>query len=310
MYERLSQVITEAGYSKQIIFVNDGSPDDSGPILEELAARDPEVVVITHSRPFGSQSAFSSGLEVSTGDACILLDGDLQDPPEVIPEFISKWKEGFDVVYGVRTEREARLHMRFFFKAFYRVFRKLSYLDVPVDAGDFSLLDRSVVNQLNALPEKHRFIRGLRAWVGFKQVGVPYHRPERAFGKSTNNLFRNLGWAQRAIFSFSYAPINLIPFIAVPIVLLSLLAIIVQVVARIIDPGSTPPGLTTVIILVLFLGGVQLLCLFIIGAYLAHIYEEVKGRPAFIVTSVLNDPTRPARGEGLGTSELSGDQIP
>jgi dolichol-phosphate mannosyltransferase len=181
--------------------------------------------------------------------------------------------------------------MRAAYKTFYRLFKRLAYVEVPLDAGDFGLLDRRVVDAINSLPEKHRFIRGLRAWVGYKQLGVPYVRPERMFGRTTNSPLRNLGWARRAIVSFSYAPLNLITALALFVVGVSFLALCVSVIVRIVDPSSAPKGFTTVIVVVLFIGGIQLLCLAIIGSYLAHMYEEVKGRPPFVVESVINPPS-------------------
>jgi glycosyltransferase involved in cell wall biosynthesis len=290
MHERLVAAFAEAETDYEIIFVNDGSPDDAATVLAELAERDPKVVVVNHARAFGSQSAFTSGMRIATGDAVVLLDGDLQDPPEVIPSFVEKWREGFDVVYGQRVQREAPLHMQAFYKVFYRIFRRLAYVDVAVDAGDFSLIDRKVVDAINAMPETHRFLRGMRAWVGFKQVGVPYVRPERMFGTTTNSFRKNLGWARRAIVSFSYAPLDLITGLAMLVVAGSFFSLLVQLVLRIADPSSAPKGITTLIVIVLFLGGIQLLCLAIIGTYLGHMYEEVKGRPPFIVESVLNPP--------------------
>jgi dolichol-phosphate mannosyltransferase len=290
MHERLSAVFTELGVDYEIIFVNDGSPDDSREVLTELAARDPHVTAVTHTRPFGSQSAFTSGMRISTGDAVVLLDGDLQDPPELIPELVAKWREGYDVVYGERIDREGRRTMRMAYKLFYRLFRRTSYIDVPLDAGDFGLMDRRAVAALNRLPETQRFLRGLRAWVGFKQTGVPYVRPERMFGRSTNNLRKNLGWARRAIISFSYAPLDLIMVLALLTTGLAFGGMVVQVALRLAFPDAAPKGFTTVILVVLFLGGIQLLCLSIIGSYLAHLFEEVKARPAYIVEEVLNPP--------------------
>ncbi len=290
MHERLVKTFTEIGADYEIIFVNDGSPDNAREVLAELAARDPHVVVINHARAFGSQSAFTSGMRIATGDGVVLLDGDLQDPPELIAEFVGHWQAGYDVVYGERVQREASRFMRFAYKRFYRVFKRLAYVSVPLDAGDFSLIDRRVVDAINSLPEGHRFIRGLRAWVGFKQLGVPYVRPERMFGTTTNSLRKNVAWARRAIVSFSYVPLDLIAVLAMVVVVLSSIALIVEVVARLVDPSLAPKGLTTVIVVVLFLGGIQLLCMAIIGSYLAHMYEEVKGRPPFIVESILNDP--------------------
>jgi glycosyltransferase involved in cell wall biosynthesis len=290
MYERLTGVFRKIGEDYEIIFVNDGSPDDSGRVLADLASKDPRVVAVNHSRNFGSQSAFTSGMQIATGDGVILLDGDLQDPPEIIENFYQRWVEGYDVVYGDRVQREASFFLRGAYKLFYRVFRAVSYVKIPVDAGDFSLIDRRVVNALNAMPESQRFIRGLRAWVGFRQIGVPYVRPERMFGKTTNSLLRNFGWARRGIFSFSYVPLEMITFVALAMVVISALGILIQVIVRLIDPHSVPSGFTTLIVLMLLIGGVQLLFLGVIGSYLAHIYEEVKRRPPFIVESILNRP--------------------
>ena len=290
MHRRLTETFQALGCEYEIVFVNDGSPDESKAVLQNLSSRDSHVVVINHTRNFGSQSAFTSGMKVATGDAVILLDGDLQDPPELIADFYREWRNGFDVVYGVRVKREASLFLRISYKLFYRVFRKLSYVRVPLDAGDFSLIDRKVVEALNSLPESNRFLRGLRAWVGFRQTGVPYVRPERMFGRTTNSLFKNIGWARRALVSFSYVPIDLIAVLAFFTVVVSVLLAIWQIAYRLVNPTATPSGISSVIVLVLFLGGVQLLCLSIIGSYLAQIYEEVKRRPAFIVESIFNDP--------------------
>jgi glycosyltransferase involved in cell wall biosynthesis len=290
MYERLVRAFAQVGADYEIIFVNDGSPDNAREVLAELAARDPDVVVINHARAFGSQSAFTSGMRIATGDAVVLLDGDLQDPPELIPQFVAHWRAGYEVVYGQRVKREATFFMRLAYRAFYRVFKRLAYVSVPLDAGDFSLIDRRVVDAINALPETQRFVRGLRAWVGYRQLGVPYVRPERMFGKTTNSFRKNLGWARRAIVSFSFAPLDAITGLALGVVAISSMGLIVQVVLRLLDPHSAPKGFTTVISVVLFIGGIQLLCLAIIGTYLAHMYEEVKGRPPYVVESVINPP--------------------
>jgi len=291
MYQRLIAVFAKIGVDYEIIFVNDCSPDNADDVLAELANRDCKVVVIRHSRNFGSQNAFTSGMCIASGDAVVLLDGDLQDPPELIESFYQRWREGFDVVYGVRVKRVATPFLRSSYKAFYRLFRAASYVPIPLDAGDFSLLDRRVVDALNALPENNRFLRGLRAWVGFKQTGVPYVRPERLFGTTTNSVFRNLGWARKAIFSFSYAPIDVMTWLAISIVILSVISALLQIVVRMIRPELVPSGFTTLIVLILFMGGIQLLCFSIIGAYLMHIYDEVKRRPPYIVDYILNAPS-------------------
>ena len=290
MHQRLTAVFKKIGVDYEIIFVNDNSPDNAREVLAALAAGDPRVVVINHSRNFGSQSAFTSGMRIATGGAVVLLDGDLQDPPELIEQFHQKWCEGYDVVYGERVQREATRFLQVAYKVFYRLFRAASYVPIPLDAGDFSLIDRRVVVALNNLPENNRFLRGLRAWVGFKQTGVPYVRPERMFGRTTNSLFKNLGWARKAILSFSYAPLDFITWLALATVGFSFLAITLQVLLRIFFPDAAPRGFTTLFVFFLFLGGIQLLCLSIIGSYLAHIYDEVKRRPPYIVDSILNDP--------------------
>ena len=233
MYERLTETFRSIGVDYEIIFVNDASPDNAREVLAELAASDPQVVVVNHTRNFGSQSAFTSGMRIATGDAAILLDGDLQDPPELIADFHEKWLEGWDVVYGVRARRVTTLPMRIAYKAFYRLFRATAYVSVPLDAGDFSLLDRRVIDALNELPESDRFIRGLRAWVGFSQTGVPYVRPERPYGTSTNSLVGNVKWARRAVLSFSYAPLDLIAWLAFVTVGLSVVAALAQIVLRV-----------------------------------------------------------------------------
>ena len=288
MYARLRAVFEKLDVDHEIIFVNDGSPDNSGEVLAALAAADKKLLVINHARNFGSQNAFTSGMRIASGDAVVLLDGDLQDPPEVIESFYRTWREGYEVVYGVREKREATFFMQAAYKLFYRVFHLLAYLPIPLDAGDFSLMDRRVVNVINGLPENNRFMRGLRAWAGFKQTGVPYVRPERMFGRTTNSFLRNLDWARKAIFSFSYAPLEFIIWLAFLAVAGSFAAIIVQVALRLLYPSQTPHGFPTITILILFMGGVQLLCLGIIGSYLAQIYEEVKRRPPYIVESYLN----------------------
>jgi len=221
-----------------------------------------------------------------------LLDGDLQDPPELIEPFFQKWQEGYQVVYGVRVKRKATMFLQIAYKAFYRLFRAAAYVPIPLDAGDFSLLDRRVVNALDSLPESNRFLRGLRTWVGFRQTGVSYVRPERMFGRTTNSLMKNLGWARKAILSFSYAPLELITFLAFITVGLSLLGIVFQIGLRFLAPQLVPSGFSTLIVLILFIGGIQLMCLSIIGSYLAHIYDEVKRRPPFIIESILNPPAR------------------
>lgn len=286
MYNRLKAVFNKIGVGYEIIFVNDGSPDNTEEILKKLTENDEKVIGINHARNFGSQMAFTSGMEISKGDAIVFLDGDLQDPPEIIEDFYYKWQEGFDVVYGVRVKREVNMLMQFSYKLFYRIFKKMSYISIPLDAGDFSLIDRKVVEVLKQFPERDRFLRGLRAWVGFKQTGIPYTRPERMFGKTTNNFLKNLNWASKGVFSFSFVPIQLISLLSFIVFVISVIALIIQVILRFVIPESAPRGLTTTLTVILFLGSVQLLALSILGEYIGKIFEEVKQRPKFIVKSI------------------------
>ncbi len=288
MHKRLTEVFRKIGCRYEIIFVNDGSPDNSETILEKICEADKNTTAIFHSRNFNSQNAFTSGMKQAIGDAVILLDGDLQDPPELIEEFFKKWVDGYEVVYGSRVDREASVFMNFAYKTFYRLFNKFSYLEIPLDAGDFSLMDRKVVDAINNTSETDRFIRGLRAWVGFKQIGVPYKRAERQFGKSTNNFFKNLNWAKKGIFSFSYFPLEFLSLFSYFIVFLSAIALVVYVVFYFVYPGS-PKGITTLIVLILFIGGIQLLSISILSEYIGKILEETKKRPLYIVKKILNN---------------------
>lgn len=305
MYKRLTEVFRELSLDYEIIFVDSGSPDDTPLVLANVAAGDRCVTVVHHTRAFGSQSAYSSGMRLATGDAVILLDGDLQDPPELIPQLVARWREGYDVVYGVRITREGPAVMNHARKIFYRVFRRLSYVSAPVDAGDFSLMDRRVVDSINSLPENHRFVRGLRAFVGYRQVGVPYDRPERLFGRSSNNFLANLGWARRAIVSFSYTPLDLIGWFAFAITVASSMAMVVEIALKIIDPNAAPKGFSTLIVVILFVGGIQMVCLGVIGSYLAHMYEEIKARPPYIIDRILNPPLERGDPNRLPEHELA-----
>lgn len=288
MYEKLTAVLQKITPDYEIIFVNDASPDNAKEILTGLAAKDKNVTVINHSRNFGSQAAFTSGMNQALGDAVVLIDGDLQDPPEMIEGFVEKWLEGFDVVYGIRKKRDGKFLLRACYKIFYRLFAKMASIKIPVDAGDFSLIDRRVVNVLNKMPERDRFIRGLRAWAGFKQAGIEYRRPERMFGRTTFSLYKNVQWAKKGIFSFSYLPLELFSLVAVFIVFLSLAGIVAFLIIRYLDP-SIPRGFTSMILVILFLSGLQLLFMAVIGEYIGKIFEEVKGRPKYLIEEIIND---------------------
>jgi dolichol-phosphate mannosyltransferase len=296
MHERLTKAFLSIDVDYEIIFVNDASPDATDAVLGDLCEKDRRVIAIEHSRNFGSQSAFLSGMQIATGDGVILLDGDLQDPPELIPQFFAKWCEGYEVVYGRRVRREASLFLQLAYRVFYRLFRNLAAVAIPVDAGDFSLLDAKVVRELVSLPETDQFIRGLRAWVGFKQCGVDYHRPERMFGVTTNNLRKNLWWARKGIFSFTFAPLEFLTYAGWITTVVAFLALILQIIARLVRP-NIPHGVTTIIVLILFFGGLQLLAVSILGEYIGKILEETKQRPKFIRRSIRSN------GKRLGTAE-------
>jgi nucleoside-diphosphate-sugar epimerase/glycosyltransferase involved in cell wall biosynthesis len=289
MYERLTRTFESIGCDYEIIFVNDGSPDDSEAVIQRLSRTDRHVVGITHSRNFGSQMAFRSGMEISSMDSVVLLDGDLQDPPELIKEFYAKWEEGFDVIYGRRIRRDMPWHWGLLYKAFYRVFAAFSYVQVPLDAGDFSLIDRRVVGWLLAAPERDLFLRGLRAYVGFQQTGVDYVRPERMFGKSTNNLFKNIDWAKKGIFSFSNTPIAMLTATGSIALLLSFVAAVVVAVLRVVFPDIAPRGITTVLIATIAFGALNLFAIGLVGEYVAKILIEVKDRPRLIRSALLRN---------------------
>ncbi|HXP92540.1 MAG TPA: glycosyltransferase family 2 protein, partial [Candidatus Binatia bacterium] len=287
MHRRLTETFARIGVDYEIIFVNDCSPDDSARVIRELSAADPRVIGISHSRNFGSQMAFRSGMELSTKDSVVLLDGDLQDPPELIESFYAEWKNGFDVVFGRRVKRDMPFYWSIFHKLFYRIFAAFSYVRIPLDAGDFSLMDRRVVGWLLNCPERDLFVRGLRAYVGFKQTGVDYTRPERPFGKSTNNFLKNIEWAKKGIFSFSNAPLTMLTTAGVLCVGVSMLIAVVVALLRIFVPGIAPRGVTTVLLAILFFGSFNLFAVGLVGEYVAKIMAEVKARPRLIRAALI-----------------------
>lgn len=287
MYKRLTDTFRAIGCDYEIIFVNDCSPDDSQAVIQQISATDSRVLGISHSRNFGSQMAFRSGMELARTDAVVLLDGDLQDPPEMIADFYRKWDEGYDVIYGRRVRREMPWMWEMLYKAFYRVFSAFSYISIPRDAGDFSLIDKRVVAWLLKSQERDLFLRGLRAYMGFKQTGVDYVRPERMFGVSTNNFLKNINWAKMAFFSYSNAPLNLLSTAGVVLTFLSTILMVISVLVRIFSPSYVPQGLTTVLLLVIFFGSINLLGIAVLGEYIAKIIIEVKQRPRLIRSAII-----------------------
>ncbi|MDH4467807.1 MAG: GDP-mannose 4,6-dehydratase [Bacteriovoracaceae bacterium] len=290
MYQKLKSVFQMLKIDYEIIFVNDCSPYNDEDVIRQISASDDRVIGITHTRNFGSQSAFLSGMTYAMdSDAVVLLDGDLQDPPEIIAGFYQKWIEGNDVVYGVRVKRDAPFLMQISYKLFYRVFRSLSDIIIPVDAGDFSLIDAKVVKQMLRLKERDFFLRGIRAWVGFKQIGFPYVRPERMFGVSTNNFLKNIWWAKKAIFSYSIKPLEYIQRLGMILFLLGIVMITFYFYMFLFSPVKAPRGITTIIILLIMLGGIQMLSISVLGDYIGKILEEAKGRPRYIVKHIFKN---------------------
>jgi dolichol-phosphate mannosyltransferase len=289
-WRRLNEVLPSITPNFEIIYVNDASPDASADILAELAAQDPHLVVVTHTRNFGSQSAFLSGMRVARGDAIILMDGDLQDPPHLIPDLVARWLEGNLIVYGERVARRETLFRQFAYKVFYRVFRHMANVPIPVDAGDFGLIDRKVANTLlDSFPEHLVFLRGLRAYTGFSSCGVPYVRDTRFDGRSTNSFAGNIHWAKLAIFSFSARPLRYISYLASVVLIATMCAGLYYLIAFFTSGREAPSGFMTLLCVTLFLGSVQLLCFAILAEYLGHIYIEIKQRPRYIVKDIVDN---------------------
>ncbi len=284
LYRRIRDVLDSTGESWEIILIDDGSTDDSADLIRQYAAQDARVKPVIFARNFGHQIAVTAGLDYSQGDAVVIIDSDLQDPPEVILDLISKWKEGYQVVYAVRAEREGESWFKLFTASlFYRLITSITEVKIPLDAGDFRLLDRKVVNVLNQMRERHRFLRGLSTWVGFRQTGVPYRRVARQVGETKYPFRKMFRLAINAVTSFSYFPLQLATYIGFVAAGLSILSIPVVIAIRLWGTATPLLGQATTLIAVLFLGGTQLISLGILGEYIGRLYDEAKGRPLYIV---------------------------
>lgn len=283
LYRRLCSSLSIAEIADyEIIFVSDASTDMSMGIILALHQSDPRVKAIEFSRNFGHQAALTAGINHASGNAVILMDGDLQDPPEVLAKMVEKWKEGWDVVYGVRKNRKENIFKRAMYKLFYRIFHYVSNIDIPQDAGDFALMDRKIVNLLKSMPERNRFIRGLRAWAGFKQTRLEYERDRRFAGDVKYTWSKLMKLALDGILSFSVLPLKIISFIGLLVSMTSFFGIAMVLYLRLFTDTAIP-GWTATVIPVLFLGGIQLLCIGILGEYIAKIFDEVKQRPHYVI---------------------------
>ena len=272
----------DLGIPTRFLFVDDGSQDGTLPLLKEARDSDHRVAYLSFSRNFGHQIAITAGLKHARGDLIAILDADLQDPPELLKQFIQKWQEGYDVVYGIRTDRKESWYLRICYLSFYRILDKIANIRIPKDAGDFALLDQKVVKVLNSLPEHNRFVRGLRGWVGFKQIGVKYARPARHAGQPSYNMRRLTRLALDGLLSFSSAPLRLSAWLGAGAALLGF-CYLIYALGIFFSGKELPEGWTSTVVLILFLGGVQLMVLGILGEYLGRIFEEVKGRPHYVL---------------------------
>lgn len=289
-YERLTRVLSEMNEDYELIFVDDGSRDDTQHILTELQLFDPHVRVLLLSRNFGHQIAVTAGLEEAAGAAVVIIDADLQDPPELIPKMIHLWSEGNEVVYGVRLEREGESKFKLWTaKAFYRLINHLSETKMPLDTGDFRLIDRKVVDVLKAMPERARFLRGMVSWAGFRQVALPYARAVRHAGQSKYPLRKMVHFATDGIISFSLVPLKLAIWSGFLAIWIAVAGIVLAIIDRLTDKNLAR-GWASLFVAVLFMGGVQLVSLGILGEYLGRIYTEVKRRPLYVVQKRLGFP--------------------
>ena len=285
LYRQLVDVLEKDEPSYELIFVNDGSRDSSSDILQSLAHENKRLIIVDLSRNFGHQVAISAGLDFTQGQAVLIMDADLQDPPEVLPMFIQKWREGHDVVYAVREKRKEGLFKRIAYRAFYRLQKRIASIDIPLDAGDFCIMDRKVVDLLVRMPERNRFMRGIRTWVGFDQVGLVCERQARFAGKPKYTFHKLIYLALDGLISFSFLPLRLISILGLLVSVFSILMAFFYFIKRLFM-GLSPPGFATLVVAILLLSGIQLITLGVIGEYIGRIFEEVKQRPLYIVSRV------------------------
>jgi glycosyltransferase involved in cell wall biosynthesis len=299
LIDRVSQVLdTIPGGPHQIVIVDDGSYDDTTQLLSQAVTADPRIVAVSFSRNFGQQPAYAAALEYAEGDAVVLMDGDLQDPPEQIPTLLARYNEGFDVVYAVRVNRKENILKRTCYNLFYRLIKRISKTTLPRDSGDFSIISRRVADLLVRDADRHRYLRGIRSWVGFKQTGIAIERAPRAAGDTKYSLLKLFRLAADGIFSFSLIPLRLATFIGALSVFIALGLTVFATWARFTAPeqpefiSEIPAGFTAQLVAISFFAGVQLMFLGVVGEYIGRIFEEVKGRPPFIVENVIGNSAK------------------
>ncbi len=289
-YEKMTEVLSNIqGFEYEIICVNDGSKDNTLQILEEIAKKDKKVKVISFARNFGHQCAVTAGLKEVNGDAIVIIDADLQDPPELIPEMLKYWEDGYEVVYGKRKAREGESKFKLFTaKMFYKTLNTLSDVKIPKDTGDFRLVDRKIVDQMNQLPEHNKFLRGLWGWLGYNQYAFEYERKERFAGKTKYPLKKMLKLASDGIIGFSTKPLKLVGILGIVAILISFIVLIYSIIAYIFNFNNLVDGWTSIMVAITFFAGVQLLSLWIIAEYIGRIYDETKNRPQYIIEKKIN----------------------
>ncbi len=294
LYRRVKETLESTGEAWELLMVDDGSTDGSTDAIRTLAAQDGHVKPVIFARNFGHQIAVTAGLDYAQGQAVVIIDSDLQDPPEVILDLIARWKEGYEVIFAQRTEREGESWFKLFTASlFYRLIYRITDVDIPMDTGDFRLLDRKVVEVMKQMRERHRFLRGMSVWVGFKQIGVPYKRASRFSGVTKYPFRKMLKFASDAVTSFSYFPLQVAMYLGFVSAGISIIAIPIVIILRMVGLHAFI-GQATTLIAVLFLGGVQLISLGILGEYIGRLYDEAKGRPLYIVREA---PPKPKQGD-------------
>ncbi len=288
-YKRLKNVMEQGGYDFEILIVDDGSTDRTPEKVKKICLNDKRVKLIRFSRNFGHQVAISAGIDRAVGKVAVIIDADLQDPPEVIPRMIEKWSTGYEVVYGVRKKRKGEsLFKRVTAALFYRLLRQMTPIEIPLDAGDFRLLDRKVLEELKKMPERRRFVRGMVSWVGFRQTSVEYVREKRFAGTTKYPLRKMINFAIDGILSFSTVPLRISSALGFLSAAVSFLMMMYGLIVRIFYPSRVMTGWASLFVAVLFIGGIQLICIGILGEYLGRVYEETKKRPLYIVAELLN----------------------